>query len=206
MGRRRQARLAGVVLVVMVAALAALAAVLTGGSRLAQVRLRAVRLLALAAVVQVGTSALAPGSAAVRVLALVLTSLLVGLFLVGNRTVAGTPLVGLGLLLNLVVVATNGAMPVSVDAAARAGIPPAELALGGDAMREPLTDSTVLGRLGDVIPVAAPWWPQVVSPGDVLVAAGVGLLLVSARGPQTATRANRSTVLASESTTIGSYS
>ncbi|MCY7373051.1 MAG: DUF5317 domain-containing protein, partial [Spirochaetaceae bacterium] len=86
------------------------------------------------------------------------------------------------------------------------GITPTELALAGDAMREPLTESTVLGRLADVVPVAAPWWPQVVSPGDVLVAAGVGLLLVSARGPQTATRANRSTVLASESTTIGSYS
>ena len=206
MGRRRQARLAGVVLVVMVAVLALLAAPLTGGSRLAHVRLRAVRLLAAAAVVQLATSALAPGSAAVRVLALVLTSVLVGLFVLGNRRVAGMPLIGLGLLLNLVVVAANGAMPVSEGAAARAGISPAELALAGDAMREPLTQDTLLGRLADVIPVAAPWWPQVVSPGDALVAAGVGLLLVSARGRQTATRAKRSTVLASESTTIGSYS
>lgn len=206
MGRRRQARLAGVVLVVMVAALAVLVALLTGGSRLAQVRLRAVRLLAAAAVIQVGTSALAPGSGAVRALALLLTSVLVGLFVLGNRRVAGTPLIGLGLLLNVVVVAANKAMPVSQDAASRVGITPTELALAGDAMREPLTESTVLGRLADVVPVAAPWWPQVVSPGDVLVAAGVGLLLVSARGPQTATRANRSTVLASESTTIGSYS
>ena len=190
----------------MVAALAVLVALLTGGSRLAQVRLRAVRLLAAAAVIQVGTSALAPGSGAVRALALLLTSVLVGLFVLGNRRVAGTPLIGLGLLLNVVVVAANKAMPVSQGAASRVGITPTELALAGDAMREPLTESTVLGRLADVVPVAAPWWPQVVSPGDVLVAAGVGLLLVSARGPQTATRANRSTVLASESTTIGSYS
>ncbi|MCY7373467.1 MAG: DUF5317 family protein, partial [Spirochaetaceae bacterium] len=92
------------VLVVMVAALAVLAALLTGGSRLAQVRLRAVRLLAAAAVIQVGTSALAPGSGGVRALALLLTSVLVGLFVLGNRKVAGTPLIGLGLLLNVVVV------------------------------------------------------------------------------------------------------
>ena len=190
----------------MVAALAVLAAVLAGGSRLAQVRLRAVRLLAAAAVVQLGTSVLAPGSGAVRVLALVLTSVLVGLFVLGNLRVPGTPLVGLGLLLNILVVALNRAMPVSEHAAARAGVTPAELALAGDAMREPLGPSTHLGLLADVIPVVAPWWPQVVSLGDVLVAAGVGLLLVSARGPQTATRARRSTVLASESTTIGSYS
>ena len=53
--------------------------------------------------------------------------------------------------------------------------------------------------------VALPWRPQVVSAGDVLVAAGVGLLLVAARG-QTPRRAERSTVLDSDSTTVGSYS
>lgn len=206
MGRRRQARLAGVVLVLMVAVLGLAVALLTGASRLAQVRLRAVRLLAAAAVVQVGTSALAPDSGAVRAVALILTSVLVGLFVLGNRSVAGTPLIGVGLLLNVLVIAANHAMPVSVEAAARAGVTPAELALAGDAMREPLTGSSVLSWLADVVPVASPWWPQVVSLGDVLVAAGVGLLLVSAQGPQADTRAKRSTVLARESTTIGSYS
>lgn len=206
MGRRRQATLPGVVLVLLVAVLALGAALLTGGSRLAQVRLRAVRLLVAAAVVQLGTSALAPHSGVVRTTALVMTSVLVGLFVYGNWKVAGAPLIGAGLLLNVLVVVANGAMPVSVDAAARAGMTRAELALTADAMREPLTDATVLGWLADVIPVALPWRPQVVSPGDVLVAAGVGLLLVSARGAQTPTRAKRSTVLVSESTTTGSYS
>lgn len=206
MGRRRHARLAGVLLVLLVAVLALAAGLLTGGSRLSRVRLRAVRLLVAAAVVQLGTSALAPGSGAARTTALVVTSVLVGLFVYGNRTVAGTPLIGLGLLLNVLVVVANGAMPVSVASAARAGLTPAELALPADAMREPLTQSTVLGRLGDVVPVALPWRPQVVSPGDVLVAAGVGLLLLCARGAQTPTREKRSTVFASESTTTGSYS
>jgi hypothetical protein len=195
-----------VVLVLLVAALALSAAFLTGGSRLAQVRLRAVRLLVAAAVVQGATSMLAPSSGAARVTALVLTALLVGLFVYGNWTVAGTPLIGAGLLLNVTVVAANGAMPVSVESAARAGLGREDLGLAGDAMREPVTEATALGWLADVIPLALPWLPQVVSPGDVLVSAGVGLLLVAARPRQTPTRAKRSTVLASECTTTGSYS
>ena len=66
------------VLVVAVAALAVAGA--TGGSRLTQVRVKAVRLLAAAAVVQVGTSVLAPGSGTARVASLVLSTALVGLF------------------------------------------------------------------------------------------------------------------------------
>ena len=137
-----------------------------------------------------------------------LTTVLVGLFLVGNARLPGVPLVALGLLLNVVVIGANAAMPVSVDAAARAGISRAELGLARDAMRVPTGPDTRLGSLGDVVPVALPRWPQVVSPGDVLVAAGVGLLLLTAgaRRPQTPRRAVRSTVLDSDSTTVGSYS
>ena len=75
-------------------------------------------------------------------------------------------------------------------------------------MREPTGPDSGSAALGDVVPVALPLRPQVVSPGDVLVAAGVGLLLVTAgrAGAQTPRRAERSTVLDSESTTVGSYS
>lgn len=194
------------VLVLVVAVIAVAAALVTGGGRLAQVRLRAVRLLLAAAVVQLATSTFAPGSAAARLTALVVTTVLIGLFVFGNRRVAGTPLIGLGLLLNVVVVSANGAMPVSVDAARDAGLTRAELGLRRDALREPVDDETWLGALGDVVPVALPWRPQVVSAGDVLVASGVGLLIVTARGRQTPRRAVRSTVLANESTTTGSYS
>ena len=194
------------VLVVAVAALAVAAA--TDRSRLTQVRVRAVRLLAAAAVIQVGTSVLAPGSGAARVTSLVLTTVLVGLFLVGNGRLPGVPLIGIGLLLNLLVVGLNAGMPVSVAAAERAGISRADLHLARDAMREPTGPRTHLAALGDVVPVAMPRWPQVVSAGDVLVAAGVGLLLLTAGGRrrQTPRRAVRSTVLDRESTTVGSYS
>ncbi len=196
----------GVVLVVLVAGLAALVAVLTGGARLAGMRIRAVRLLVAAAAVQLGTSVLAPESGLARGSSLVATTLLVALFVFGNRAVAGTPLVAAGLLLNVVVVIANGAMPVSHWAAERAGLSRADLGLAGDAMREPARGSTRVRFLGDVIPVALPIRPQVVSPGDVLVAAGIGLLLVSARGAQPRRRTERSTTFDSDSTTIGSYS
>jgi len=197
-----------VVLVLVVAVVALAVAVATGGARLARVRIRAVRLLAAAAVVQVGTSVLVPGSGITRAIALVLTTVLVGLFLAGNARLPGVPLVALGLLLNVVVVGLNAAMPVSVSAAARAGIERSDLHLARDAMREPTGSSTRFAVLGDVVPVAMPARPQVVSPGDVLVAAGVGLLLLTggARRRQTPRRAVRSTVLERDSTTIGSYS
>ena len=194
------------VLVLLVAALAATVAVLTGGARLARLRLRAVRLLVAAAAVQIGVSTLAPGSGPARGVALGVTVLLVGLFALGNRRVIGTPLIVAGLLLNVTVVVANGAMPVSLTAAERAGLHPADLELRADTLREPVTDSTRLRFFGDVVPLALPLRPQVVSPGDVLVAAGVGLLLVSAAGAQTPRRLVRSTILERESTTSGSYS
>jgi Family of unknown function (DUF5317) len=195
-----------VVLVLVVAVLALAVALLAGRRDLARVRLRAVRLLVAAAVVQVFTSTVAPTSGIGRTAALVLTTLLVGLFVYGNRRVAGTPLIGLGLLLNVLVIGANAAMPVSFDAAHRAGLSGADLGLDDDVLREPMTESTRLSWLGDVVPVALPWRPQVVSAGDVLVAAGVGLLLVTARVAQTPRRAERSTVLERDSTTVGSYS
>jgi hypothetical protein len=197
-----------VVLVIVVAVGALAVAVATGGSRLTRVRVRAVRLLAAAAVLQLGTSVLAPGSGVARLVALILTTLLVGLFLAGNARLPGVPLIGLGLLLNVLVVGLNAAMPVSVAAAGRAGIAAADLHLARDAMREPTGPRTHLAALGDVIPVALPGRPQVVSPGDALVAAGVGLLLLTAgvRRGQTPRRAIRSDVLDSDSTTVGSYS
>ena len=63
----RQARLTGVVLVLVVAVGALAVLLATGGTRLARVRIRAVRLLVAAAVVQLGTSVLAPGSGFARV-------------------------------------------------------------------------------------------------------------------------------------------
>lgn len=200
------------ILVLVVAVLAVAVAVAAGGDRIAGLRVRAVRLLVTAAVLQLVTAVLEPGSVAIRVLSLTLSGLLVALFLWGNWQVAGVPLIAAGLLLNGVVVALNFAMPVSVSAAARAGLSPAELHLGEDPFHERIGPHTLLADLGDTIPVALPIQPQVVSPGDVLVAAGVALLLVTggrlqARPPLRAqNRAERTTILDRESTTRGSYS
>lgn len=202
------------VLVLVVAVAALLVTVMTEPARLTRVRVRAVRLLVVAALVQVATSTFAAGSAPARGTALVLTTVLVGLFLVGNVRLPGVPLMALGLLLNVVVVTANAAMPVSVGSAARAGLSRADLHLSTDALREPTGPGTRFAALGDVVPVALPRRPQVVSAGDVLVAAGVALLLVTAgaRGPrqgrerQTPRRTVRSTVWERDSTTSGSYS
>jgi len=204
-----------VILVLVVAVLAVAVAVAAGGDRLAHLRVRAVRLLVVAAVLQLVSGTLASGSVAIRVLALILSALLVALFLWGNWQVAGIPLIAAGLLLNCVVVVLNFAMPVSVDAAARAGLTPAELRLGDDPFHERIGPHTLLADLGDTIPVALPMQPQVVSPGDVLVAAGVALLLVTGgtrrltretQSHRTQNREERMTVLDRESTTRGSYS
>jgi hypothetical protein len=92
--------------------------------------------------------------------------------------VAGVPLITLGLVLNAAVVALNGAMPVSTDAAARARVSVAAIAAGNDSRHSLANSATTLSSLGDVIPVPLPWRPEVVSPGDALVAAGLGELVL----------------------------
>jgi hypothetical protein len=92
---------------------------------------------------------------------------------VRNRRLAGLGLVATGLVANATVVALNGAMPVSATAAARAGVPISAIAAGDDPRHEMAGPSTRLRRLGDVVPVPLPLRPEVVSPGDVLIVAGL---------------------------------
>ncbi len=165
-------------LVLVVAVLSAATAVLRRRTdRLAGLRSRGVGLLVVAAAVQVIVALWPAAQEWPRLAALAVSALLVALFLAANRRLPGVPLIGLGLLLNAAVVAANGAMPVSLRAAAAAGIRPADVRLEGDGLRETASDGTRWSLLGDTIPVALPRFPQVVSPGDLLVAAGVGLLL-----------------------------
>lgn len=96
-------------------------------------------------------------------------------FAAGNLHIAGIPLAAAGLLLNALVIAVNGGMPVSVHAAARAGVP---FDGTGDAGRIAAGADTRLDALGESVPVPLPLLPEVDSPGDVLIAAGVGLLVV----------------------------
>jgi hypothetical protein len=103
---------------------------------------------------------------------------MVAWFLRRNRGIRGTGLLALGLLANALVVGLNGAMPVSLAAAGRAGTTTQDILTGADARHELAGPGTRLRWLGDVIPVPTPWRPEVVSPGDVAVAAGLGQLVL----------------------------
>ena len=189
--------------------------------RLAELPLTRPGLVLLAASAQLtgGVLAAVTGSAAAQVAGSVVAAALVAAFCLRNLAVAGVPLVGLGLLLNAAVVAANGAMPVAPGAAAAAGMATGPIADGRDPRHTLLGDGTVLAPLADRIPLPLPVLPSVVSAGDVLVAAGVGLLVVTGmtgraldRGRGQAGRGTdgptgwRPTVRARASTTRGSYS
>jgi hypothetical protein len=98
-----------------------------------------------------------------------------GLFLVGilltaafasvNSRLPGAPLVALGSLLNLVVIAANGAMPVDFELLRAVGG-----RLPDDTLHEAISDSTVLPMLADII--ILPFVRVAYSIGDVFIAIG----------------------------------
>lgn len=68
-------------------------------------------------------------------------------------------LVGAGAVLTAVVVAANGAMPVSMQAAVRTRASVDAIALGEDPGHVLADTSTRLRMLGDVLPIALPMRP-----------------------------------------------
>lgn len=170
-------------LIVLVVACALAVGWLLGGrlAALADLPVRSWQLLMSALLAQVaGALGVLVGLPAgpTNTVALVVTGLLVGLFCVRNGVLHGIALIGLGLLANGVVIAVNGAMPVSRHAADRAGVEWRNVV--DDARHEPATHDTTLRSLGDIIPVPLPGRPEVVSVGDVFVAAGVAQFLLNA--------------------------
>lgn len=158
-------------LVVIVAALAV--SLVRGGrlGRLADAPIRHSWLLAVGIALQVGVDVSAargldPGVLSSAVL--VSSQLLVVAWVVVNRYRPGMPLILLGLLMNLAVIAANGAMPVDPNAVAAAGGPDLIAPLG---KHELLTDSTRLPFLADIFGIAL--LRTVVSAGDVVLAAGL---------------------------------
>ncbi len=113
-------------------------------------------------------------------LAFAVSGTLMTQFVVRNAAVPGVALAGVGLALNAAVVVVNGAMPVSLAAAAHAGLPVERFDLGSDRRHERLDGTTRLGALADIVPTPIPGRREVTSPGDVLLAAGVGLYVFSA--------------------------
>jgi hypothetical protein len=172
----------GLTIVVLVGAVAVGYALNGTWTGLTTLRLRWRRMVVAAVIAQTGGAALGIlGVTDARhgyVLGLATSAMCAAAFCVGNLRVPGVPLVTLGLAANALVVTLNGAMPVSIVAALRAGVPITEIAAGVDARHDIAGGGTVWRSLGDVIPLPLPLRPEVVSPGDVLVASGLGELVV----------------------------
>ena len=156
---------------------------------LASVRLRLVQLLFLGLVLRYATQfAIENGNALADALRLPLFAtgfllLLIGLWV--NREKAGLPLAFVGILLNAIAIVTNGGyMPVWEPSIVAAGLPPGELgsvfhrivgtATSGGIPGDFLAQA---GPLGDIIPVPIPFIRNVVSIGDLFLAAGLAFFL-----------------------------
>lgn len=98
--------------------------------------------------------------------------LLIG-FLVLNRVLPGIPLMAAGLLLNVVVIGANRAMPVSGAAADLAGVTSTPTQASFE--HELMSPSTLLPWLGDIIPL--PRLGEVLSLGDLLLVGGIVVLV-----------------------------
>lgn len=97
-------------------------------------------------------------------------------FVVMNRKLPGAVLIGVGTVLNLVVILANSGMPVSLKAARAAGLDPSAAGFLESAVKRRIMDSqTVLWFLGDWIPL--PVIQTVVSIGDVVLGIGIFLLV-----------------------------
>lgn len=176
-------------LAVVVLVGAIVAGLAAGGSwrRLADLPLRQLWLVVAAVLAQAGGAAVGllgvADESTSYVVGLAISAALALAFCARNARVSGVPLVTAGLLLNAVVVAANGAMPVSIVAAYHARVPIAAISAGTDARHEIAGEGTALPWLGDVVPVPLPLRPEVVSAGDVLVVAGLAELVVAGMLP-----------------------
>lgn len=160
-------------LTLLVVIVAVVLSLLRGGRlrRLADAPIRATGLLVTGLALQVGvdvTAAQGLVGGAVNGAVLVLSQVLVVGWVVANRYRAGMPLILLGLLMNLTVIAANGAMPVDLDAVTGAGGASSLIASG---KHEPLTEASRLAFLADIFAIRL--LRTVVSAGDVVLAAGL---------------------------------
>jgi len=151
-----------------------------GGSfrRLEAVRLARVPLVFVALALQIAAASTEFAAGGRVALGLTLAAYAgVGWFAVANRREIGMPLLALGAVSNFVAIAVNGGMPVSDDALHRAGLADPYLSRSGGVIRAAhhvLTDRDRLRFLTDIIPLR---YGTVVSVGDLLIWAGIILLV-----------------------------
>lgn len=86
-------------------------------------------------------------------------------------------LAGVGILMNVLVIGANGAMPVSLPGVSELGVPRSEAiaALHNECLHEAMDESTALTMFADRVVVPGPVWHRsLVSIGDVFLALGLG--------------------------------
>lgn len=142
-------------------------------SRVADARLRASWLLfvgvAFQLLVDIGVGrGVLPDAGLVGYLLLLASQLLVVVWVALNWQLPGMVLVLGGLVLNAIVIAANGAMPVDIEAVRALGFEDAELPLGKHTV---MTEDTLLPWLADIF-VLTPL-RTVISVGDIVLAAGL---------------------------------
>ncbi|TMK18503.1 MAG: hypothetical protein E6G68_07120 [Actinobacteria bacterium] len=152
-----------------------------GGSfrNLSEAELRAVPLVFIGVLLQVGSSFAEHGGLHWLPLALVLASFAcVAGFAALNFHLPGMALVAIGALCNLLVISSNGGMPVSLRALDKAGIGNPFTGAGAADVKGAhhiLRPGTHLRFLADVIPITVT--ANVVSVGDIVIWAGLLLLV-----------------------------
>lgn len=171
-----------VIFVLVVAVLAAVYALLMGGSleSLAATHFRFVWVLFAGLLLQAGFGIWDPpwlSDAGALAVALA-SNVAVATFLALNRTLPGMWLAAAGLLLNVLVIGLNGAMPVSTESAELAGFDEVRQSAEQTDFglkHEPLDSDTALPWIADVIPL--PGLKLLLSAGDLLLAAGIAWLV-----------------------------
>jgi hypothetical protein len=162
-------------ILIALAGLCLLSVPLTGGrlSRLVDIRLRGTWIPIIALALQVLIVTIAPGgNPAVHKAVHIGTYVLIGVFLLANRRLPGIKVIGLGALLNgLVIVLNGGVMPASLSAERVAGLHIPAGFQNSEALAHP-----VLSWLGDIIPWPGPL-PNVLSAGDCMIYIGTLVLV-----------------------------
>ncbi len=159
-------------------------AVLRGGRlvNLGDIELRAWWLLFVALALQFGTGLLPEdeSSAWLGVAMVLLSFALIMVMVILNRSKPGMGMTALGVLMNFVVIAANGGMPVLAGAAEVAsGFTVSTPDLSGTFKHVPLDGTSHLTFFADVIPLRLVGIGEVISLGDVFLALGLGVFLES---------------------------
>lgn len=157
-------------------------AILRGGRlvNLGDIEMKAWWLLLLAFGLQIGTRWLPEESwAEITGLAMVLTSFgLLMILVFFNRGKPGMWIAGLGVLMNFLVIALNGGMPVLAGAAEVAsGFTVIDPDLSGSFKHVLLEEGARLTFFADVIPLRIGGVGEVISLGDIFLALGLGVFL-----------------------------